>query len=169
MPSFRRSAPSRDRTSIAYISWVGRKVLYHQHHLGSPVLAPPLTNCVTSGKVMSSGPQFPSSVNGDNNCICQTGFFCCCCCFLKIKWVNPFSVAHGKYSIKGYLSIFLLLLYDLPSHCAKHVSAATAKSLQSCPTLCDPIDWSPPGSSVPGVLQARVLEWGAIAFSKARF
>ena len=43
---------------------------------------------------------------------------------------------------------------------------AAAKSLQSCPTLCDPIDSSPPGSPVPGILQARVLEWGAIAFSK---
>ena len=42
---------------------------------------------------------------------------------------------------------------------------ATAKSLQSCPTLCDPIDGSPPGSPVPGILQARVLEWGAIALS----
>ena len=41
----------------------------------------------------------------------------------------------------------------------------TAKSLQSCPTLCNPIDGSPPGSAVPGILQARVLEWGAIAFS----
>ena len=45
--------------------------------------------------------------------------------------------------------------------------AAAAKSLQSCPTLCDPIDGSPPGSSVPGILQARVLEWGAISFSNA--
>ena len=44
-------------------------------------------------------------------------------------------------------------------------AAAAAKSLQSCPTLCDPRDGSPPGSSVPGILQARVLEWGAIAFS----
>ena len=44
-------------------------------------------------------------------------------------------------------------------------AATAAKSLQSCPTLCDPIDGSAPGSSVPGVLQARVLEWGAIAFS----
>ena len=44
-------------------------------------------------------------------------------------------------------------------------AAAAAKSLQSCPTLCDPIDGSPPGSSVHGILQARVLEWGAIAFS----
>ena len=42
---------------------------------------------------------------------------------------------------------------------------ATAKSLQSCPTLCDPIDGNPPGSPVPGILQARLLEWGAIAFS----
>ena len=42
-------------------------------------------------------------------------------------------------------------------------AAAAAKSLQSCPTLCDPIDGSPPGSPVPGILQARVLEWGAIA------
>ena len=40
-----------------------------------------------------------------------------------------------------------------------------AKSLQSCPTVCDPIDGSPPGSPVPGILQARVLEWVAIAFS----
>ena len=44
-------------------------------------------------------------------------------------------------------------------------AAAAAKSLQSCLTLCDPIDGSPPGTPVPGILQARVLEWGAIAFS----
>jgi len=45
-----------------------------------------------------------------------------------------------------------------------HAAAAAAKSLQSCPTLCDPIDGSPPGSSVHEIFQARVLEWGAIAF-----
>ena len=44
-------------------------------------------------------------------------------------------------------------------------TATAAKSLQSYPTLCDPIDGSPPGSHVPGILQARTLEWGAIAFS----
>ena len=44
-------------------------------------------------------------------------------------------------------------------------AAAAAKSLQSCPTLCDPIDASPSGSLIPGILQARTLEWGAIAFS----
>ena len=45
------------------------------------------------------------------------------------------------------------------------LAAADTKSLQSCPTLCDPIDGSPPGSPVPGILQARTLEWVAIAFS----
>ena len=44
---------------------------------------------------------------------------------------------------------------------------AAAKLLQSCPTLCDPIDGSPPGSAVPGILQARTLEWIAISFSNA--
>ena len=46
------------------------------------------------------------------------------------------------------------------------LNAAAAKSFQSCPTLCDPIDGSPPGSPIPGILQARTLEWGAIALSK---
>ena len=46
-------------------------------------------------------------------------------------------------------------------------SAAAAKSLQSCPTLCDPRDGSPPGPPVPGILQARTLEWVAISFSNA--
>ena len=46
-------------------------------------------------------------------------------------------------------------------------ATATAKSLQSCPTLCDPIDSSPPGSPIPGILQTRTLEWVAISFSNA--
>ena len=49
----------------------------------------------------------------------------------------------------------------------KSLLAATAKLLQSCPTLCDPMDGSPPGSPVPGILQARTLEWVAISFSNA--
>ena len=48
-----------------------------------------------------------------------------------------------------------------------YAAAAAAKSLQLCPTLCDPIDGGPPGSSVPGILQARTLEWVAISFSNA--
>ena len=47
------------------------------------------------------------------------------------------------------------------------IAAAAAKSLQSCPTLCNPIDGSPPGSAIPGILQARILEWVAISFSNA--
>ena len=47
----------------------------------------------------------------------------------------------------------------------KYICVHAAKSLQSCPTLRNPIDSSPPGSPVPGILQARVLEWGAIALS----
>ena len=52
------------------------------------------------------------------------------------------------------------------SQCNFHAAAA-AKSPQLCPTLCDPIDGSPPGSPVPGILQARTLEWVAISFSNA--
>ena len=48
-----------------------------------------------------------------------------------------------------------------------NAAAAAAKSLQSCPTLCGPIDGSPPGSPVPGILQARTLEWVVISFSNA--
>ena len=55
----------------------------------------------------------------------------------------------------------------LPSEVLPFGHAAAAKSLQSCPTPCDPIDGSPPGSPVPGVLQARTLEWVAIYFSNA--
>ena len=51
--------------------------------------------------------------------------------------------------------------------CLLCAAAAAAKSLQSCLTLCDPVDGSAPGSPVPGILQARTLEWVAIAFSNA--
>ena len=48
-----------------------------------------------------------------------------------------------------------------------HAAATAAKSLQSCPTPCDPTNGSPPGSPIPGILQARTLEWVAISFSNA--
>ena len=60
-----------------------------------------------------------------------------------------------------YISVFVPVPY-----CSYHAAAA-AKSLQSCPILCDPIDGSPPGSPVPAILQARTLEWVAISFSNA--
>ena len=78
----------------------------------------------------------------------------------------------SKYFQKQYNLIILVFsfiyctslknkLYGHPTY------AAAAKSPQSCPTLCDPIDSSPPGSPVPGILQARTLEWVAISFSNA--
>ena len=66
------------------------------------------------------------------------------------------------------LTFSLTLVYDTqPVFESTAAAAAAAKSLQSCPTLCDPIDGSPPGSPVPGILQARTLEWIAISFSNA--
>ena len=59
------------------------------------------------------------------------------------------------------------LLLQQPLARKAFTSFAAAKSLQSCPTLCDPIDGSPPGSPVPGILQAITLEWVAISFSNA--
>ena len=86
MPSSRGSSQPRDRTHVSYICCIGRRVLYHEQHLGSPEMK---------------------------------------------------------------------------------AAAAAAKSRQSCLTLCDRRDGSPPGSPVPEILQARTLEWGAISFSDA--
>ena len=61
----------------------------------------------------------------------------------------------------------LLLRMYIGATTVENSMAAAAKSLQSCPTQCDPIDGSPPGSPIPGILQARILEWIAIAFSNA--
>ena len=83
-------------------------------------------------------------------------------------------VYYSKYLLISYFCIpvpydekdifFLLLVIEVLV--GLHAAAvAAAKSLQSCPTLCDPMDCSPPGSSVLVIFQARVLEWGAIAFS----
>jgi len=75
---------------------------------------------------------------------------------------NKFMVTKGKGGgINWELGINRYTLY------IKSIYAAAAKSLQSCLTLCNPIDSSPPGSAVPGLLQARTLEWVAISFSVA--
>ena len=63
--------------------------------------------------------------------------------------------------------VFPVVMYGCESWTVKKAAAAAAKSLQSCLTLCDPIGGSPPGSPVPGILQARTLEWVAISFSNA--
>ena len=84
---------------------------------------------------------------------------------------------HGQRSLVGYspwcckrVRHNLATDYTREDHWIKAVhslAAAAAKLLQSCPTLCDPIDGSPPGFSLPGILQARILEWAAISFSNA--
>ena len=73
------------------------------------------------------------------------------------------------WSAIPFLGIYLKEMKSLPWRdvSTPKFAAAAAKSLQSCPTLCDPIDGSPPGSPVPGILQARTLEWVAISFSNA--
>ena len=63
-------------------------------------------------------------------------------------------------------SFLMLSSFDMKTTSLK-TTITTTKSLQSCLTLCDPMDCSLPGFSVPGILQARTLEWGAIAFSNA--
>ena len=89
------------------------------------------------------------------------------CIFLGEKMTNVISFFFFKNtSEKGRRTILQLCFCTTPWFTSIHVAAA-AKSLQSCPTLCDPIDGSPPGSPVPGILEARTLEWVAISFSNA--
>ena len=92
--------------------------------------------------------------------------FCLCCCCLVAVVPDSFATPWTPKTISStYVPSSLNLpLSPLKSESVNH-SAAAAKSLQSCPTLCDPIDVSPPGSTVHGIFQARVLEWIVIAFS----
>ena len=75
---------------------------------------------------------------------------------------NGKTIALSRQTFVGKV---MSLLFNMLSAAAS--AAAAAKSLQSCPTLCDPIDGSPPGSRVPGILQARTLEGVAISFSNS--
>ena len=76
-----------------------------------------------------------------------------------MQWQNPKLIYNFKDCHKIGRDVNFVKLEHKPN--------AAAKLLQSCPTLCDPIDGSPPGSPIPGVLQARTLEWVAISFSNA--
>ena len=95
-------------------------------------------------KIMASGPITSWQINGET-----LGDFI----FLGSKITTDGDCSH---EIKRHLLLG-----------RKAMPTLAAKSLQSCPTLCDPRDGSPPGSSVPGILQARILEWVAISFSNA--
>ena len=79
--------------------------------------------------------------------------------FLNPAWTSGSSECMYYWSLAWIILSITLLAYA--------AAAAGAKWLQSCPALCDPIDGSPPGSPVPGILQARTLEWVAISFSNA--
>ena len=88
-----------------------------------------------------------------------------CSAFFIVQLSHPHmttgkTTALTKWTFVGKV---MSLLFNMLSAAA----AAAAKSLQSCPTLCDPTDGSPPGSPVPGILQTRTMEWVAISFSNA--
>ena len=135
------------------------------HHL--PEFAQVHLHCIGDA-VQPSHPLMPSSLSALNLTQYQEPPCCCCCCWiasvvsdsvqpqrrkptrLHHPWDSP-----GKNT--GVGCHFLL-------QCMKVKSASEVA--QSCPTLSDPMDCSPPGSSIHGIFQARVLEWGAIAFSE---
>ena len=83
-------------------------------------------------------------------------------------WLDPMSPILSPRGTRDSLSLSIFTgTLSSPSDMHAAAAAAAAKSLQSCPTLCDPRDGSPPGSTIPGILQARTLEWVAISFSNA--
>ena len=82
--------------------------------------------------------------------------------YITIIWFRIFSLPLTEMPLYALMVTLHSLLSYVPA-----ATATAAKSLQSCPTLCDPIDGSPPGFPVPGILQARILEWVAISFSNA--
>ena len=95
-------------------------------------------------------------------------FHCMCVCSVVSNSVTPWTVAHQAPLFMGFLKQEYWSGLPFPPPIPLYAAAAAAaKSLQSCLTLCDPIDGSPPGSPVPGILKARTLEWVAIFFSNA--
>ena len=124
------------------------------------------------------------------NCVCVCVCMCTHTCTLSRVWLNsmdcsipgPLSMWVSQVRILYWVSISFSRRSSQPRaqtpvscisctgrqilyHCTTNSTAA--KSLQSCPTLCDPLDGSPPGSPIPGILQARTPEWVAISFSNA--
>ena len=129
------------------------------------------------------------------NAVCPVSLHfsvCDCCCLMPCQRTT---LTHLLFSTNHTVACFPAAVVTFPSHSALSLAfmfrelnfdhclsspqpqncklpqqewyATAAKSLQSCPTLCDPTDGSPPGSPVPGTLQARTLEWVAISFSNA--
>ena len=80
-----------------------------------------------------------------------------------MSWILAFPHPYNSLQISTRTILFIYCCH----YCNAYYAAAAAKSLQSCPTVCNPIDGSPPGFLVPGILQARILEWVAISLSTA--
>ena len=81
---------------------------------------------------------------------------------IEFQWSPLFHIVNQQTNCSIYF-----IIQDIFHYFRLAAAATAAKSLQSCPTLCNPIDGSPPGSPVPGILQARTLEWVAISFSNS--
>ena len=94
------------------------------------------------------------------NCLCG-------CVQQNLTYKKRVELAHTASSVNPWSTLSFLSTWFIKQW-ERQVAAAAAKSLQSCPTLCDPIDGSPPGSPVPGILQARTLQWVAISFPNAQ-
>ena len=102
-------------------------------------------------KIMASGPITSWDMDGET-----------------VETVRDFIFLGSKITADGDCNHEIKRCLLLRRKVMTNLAAAAAKSLQSCPTLFDPIDSSPPGSPVPGIFQARTLEWVAISFSNAR-
>ena len=92
--------------------------------------------------------------------------------YLFKSLLSLFLSTYPEVGLFNYMVILCLIfwastIFFSPAAASFYIPTAAAKSLQSCPTLCDPRDGSPPGSAVPGILRARTLEWVAISFSSA--
>ena len=98
--------------------------------------------------------------------LCEDAFPSTYVCFLFKRWEKMDLEYSYNFSLLG--CSYLASASFIPSGKSNHPFSLTAKSLQSCPTLCEPIDSSPPGSPIPGILQAKTLEWFTISFSNAR-
>ena len=148
MLSFRGYSWCRDQTHISYVSCISSRVLYHYCHLGSPNRVVRSATLVgTARKILSAAAAAAKSLSVVSDSVRPhrwqpTRLLC--------PWDSP-----GKNTGVGW-HFFL--------QCMK-VKSVSEVAL-SCPTLIDPMDCSLPGSSIHGIFQARVLEWGAIAFSK---